>query len=374
MKKAVGYVLIGVAVFAGGLAALRVDKLLNRQQAEADLLFGPQAPISKVSLETVQVPADFRAAAKKLVPSVVSVDRLERFRNWFTDQVRVQQTGSGSGVVLSPDGTIITNNHVVEGADRVQVRLPDGRNVQAEVIGTDPRSDLAVLKVKATGLTAVDVGDSAKLEIGEWVLAVGSPLGFDDTVSVGVVSSLNRTLETGGPGILADAIQTDAAINPGNSGGALANAKGELIGINTAIASETGGSVGLGFAIPVNRVKRVASDILKFGHVRYGVIGVEFYRQPILQIANYRSQLKELAGAEPPNGGVVIRSVHDGTGASKAGMQDLDVLLEVDGTKISEYVDLAKSLLDKRAGDSVKVKYWSKGSVKNATIVLQEPA
>ncbi|MBI5706163.1 MAG: trypsin-like peptidase domain-containing protein [Armatimonadetes bacterium] len=375
MSKATTYFFIGLAVFGGAFAALRIDRYLAQRSVQPDALFQESAPISKVSLENVQTPADFRAAAKKLVASVVSVDRLERYRTFFSEETRIAQTGSGSGVIIAANGTIITNNHVVANADRVQVRLPDGRNMQATVVGTDPRSDLAVLKVDATGLSAVEMGESSKLEIGEWVLAVGSPLGFDDTVSVGVVSSLNRTLDTGGPGVLADAIQTDAAINPGNSGGALANAKGELIGINTAIASETGGSVGLGFAIPVNRVKRVASDILKFGRVRYGTLGVSFYRIPgLLERESAREQLKQATGSEPPKAGVVVQRVGAGSGAERAGMQGLDVVTEFDGQRIRDYTDLSRLLLDRRAGDTVKIKYWSKGESKSVSIVLQDQA
>lgn len=375
MNKATTYLLIAVAVFGGAFAALRIDRYLAQRSVQPETLFQTNAPVSRVSLENIQSPADFRAASKKLVASVVSVDRLERYRSFFSDEERIAQTGSGSGVIIASNGTIITNNHVVANADRVQVRLPDGRNVQATVVGTDPKSDLAVIKVDVPGLAAVDLGDSGKLEIGEWVIAVGSPLGFDDTVSVGVVSSLNRTLDTGGPGVLADAIQTDAAINPGNSGGALANAKGELVGINTAIASETGGSVGLGFAIPVNRVKRVASDILKFGRVRYGTLGVSFYRIPgLLERESAREQLKQATGSEPPKAGVVVQRVGAGSGADRAGLQGLDVVTELDGQRIGDYSDLSKLLLDRRAGDTVKIKYWSKGQAKSATIVLQDQA
>lgn len=375
MNKATTYLLIAVAVFGGAFAALRIDRYLAQRSVQPETLFQTNAPVSRVSLENMQSPADFRAASKKLVASVVSVDRLERYRSFFSDEERIAQTGSGSGVIIASNGTIITNNHVVANADRVQVRLPDGRNVQATVVGTDPKSDLAVIKVDVPGLAAVDLGDSGKLEIGEWVIAVGSPLGFDDTVSVGVVSSLNRTLDTGGPGVLADAIQTDAAINPGNSGGALANAKGELVGINTAIASETGGSVGLGFAIPVNRVKRVASDILKFGRVRYGTLGVSFYRIPgLLERESAREQLKQATGSEPPKAGVVVQRVGAGSGADRAGLQGLDVVTELDGQRIGDYSDLSKLLLDRRAGDTVKIKYWSKGQAKSATIVLQDQA
>ena len=184
----------------------------------------------------------------------------------------LRETGQGSGVILSKNGIIVTNNHVVEVpndpehaiVEQVKVRLQDKRVFTAKVVGRDRRADLAVLKIEATDLQPIEVGDSSKLEIGQWVVAVGNPLGFDNTVSVGVVSSLGRSLGLENSFLL-DGIQTDAAINPGNSGGALTDAAGQLVGINAAIASGNGGSVDIGFAIPVNTVRRVVDQILKFG-------------------------------------------------------------------------------------------------------------
>ncbi len=374
MKRAAVYLLIAAAVAGGVFVALRADKWLeSRQVSSIDSWWGRQ-PTAPVALELQGGAVDFRAAAKKVIPSVVSVDRLERYRGLFDDEVRIAQTGSGSGVIVSEKGYILTNNHVVAGADRVRVRLPDDRSVDANVIGTDPRSDLAVLKVEATGLVPAEMGSSSKLEIGEWVLAVGNPLGFNNTVSVGVVSNLNRTLDVGGPGLLVDAIQTDAAINRGNSGGALANAKGQVVGINSVIASDTGGNVGLGFAIPIDRAKRVVSDIIQHGRVRYGVIGAVFYRTPgLLSVEAARAQLREAAGAEPPRNGLIVRSVQSGGGASRAGIGPMDVVTEVNGVKLTEYADLMKVLMDKRAGDRVSLKVWSKGSTRSVEAVLYEP-
>ena len=215
------------------------------------------------SPEVAGAPFDFSAAAKKASPSVVSVDQYRDVpRGLFSDEVTTRKTGTGSGVIISDSGYIVTNNHVVSGAKQVRVRLDDGRAYDAKVLGTDSRSDLAVIKVDAKNLHAIEIGSSKDVQVGQWVLAVGNPLGFDDTVSVGVVSSLRRNLAVGDQGMV-DAIQTDAAINAGNSGGALCNSQGQLIGINAAIASTNGGSIGIGFAIPVDRVKTVVDDIVK---------------------------------------------------------------------------------------------------------------
>jgi S1-C subfamily serine protease len=329
---------------------------------------------AKSSKETVGQLVDFRSAVKKIVPSVVSVDRLERIQNYWSNEVAVAATGTGSGVIVSKEGYILTNNHVVENADSVQVRLGDKRTFKAKVVGTDPRSDIAVIKIDAPNLQPAELGTSSDLEVGEWVIAVGNPLGYENTVSAGVVSSLKRTLSAGeNQTILVDAIQTDAAINQGNSGGALCNSRGQVIGINSAIASNTGGSIGIGFAIPIDRARRVSDDIVKFGHVKYGVLGVETLSRPgLLKIASVREELAQRIGSQPPEDGVVIRQVIPGSPAAGAGIQPLDILTEIDGKKISEPADFAIAMVDKRPGDVVKVRYWSKGSVKNVTATLKE--
>jgi len=276
-------------------------------------------------------------------------------------------------VIISQKGYILTNNHVVENAAAVSVRMADGRSLEAQVIGTDPRSDLAVLKISAANLVPAEMGDSTRLEIGEWVIAIGTPLGYANTVSVGIVSSLNRTFTTGRQSALVDSIQTDAAINRGNSGGPLANAAGQVVGINTAIVSDTGGSVGLGFAIPIARAQRVVNDIVQYGHVRYGELGAYIVqRANFLNVEEVRTELKEAVGAEPPNHGLIIRDVRPSSPASTLGLQSLDVLLEVDGKQLDDPVDLTKALIDKRPGDKVQLKYWARGTVKSANIVLAE--
>jgi serine protease Do len=206
------------------------------------------------------------------------------FRRFFGDpsgngnddqQPQRRERGLGSGVIVSPEGYILTNNHVVENATDITVQLNDKRQMKAKLIGADPRSDLAVIQIQASGLTAMKLGDSSKLRVGDIVLAIGNPFGFDETVTMGIVSATGRhNAEITPQGGYADFIQTDAAINPGNSGGALVNGRGELIGINTAIYSGNGGNLGIGFAIPVNMVRGVMEQILKTGKVSRGYLGI----------------------------------------------------------------------------------------------------
>ncbi|MBV6457711.1 MAG: Periplasmic pH-dependent serine endoprotease DegQ [Fimbriimonadaceae bacterium] len=329
-------------------------------------------PVRQVALETLPQGFDFRAAAKKVMPSVVSVDTSREGMTWEGDSV-LQQMSEGSGVVISSSGFIVTNNHVIQGADVIQVHMSDGRSMRATLIGTDPRSDLAVLKVQAANLTPIEIGKSGTLEVGEWVLAVGNPLGYENTVSVGVVSSLDRTLPTNGQSLLVQAIQTDAAINQGNSGGALTNSKGQLVGINTAIASNSGGSVGIGFAIPIDRARRIVDDIIEHGRVRYGVMGIELFpRSGLLRNQRVRSELADLVQADPPQDGLLVRSSARGGPASSAGIGQYDILLKLDGKPVTEWIEFVRYMMDKRPGDKMKVEYWSRGKSKTTTVTLAD--
>jgi S1-C subfamily serine protease len=383
--KTSSILLIGVAVFAGVLGAQQVDHYLSRSRAEraGDLLpvSSANVPIVKTAFEGTApaAPFDFSIAAKKVSASVVSVDRYERVqRDFFDREGTIAETGQGSGVIVSSNGTIVTNNHVVTDertgnpVEQVKVRLNDDRTFNAKVLGTDPRSDLAVLKIDAPNLTPISLGNSANVEVGQWVLAVGNPLGFSNTVSAGVVSSLKRNLPVGGQGLV-DAIQTDAAINPGNSGGALCDAQGNLIGINSAIASGTGQSVGIGFAIPVDRVKTVVNDIVKLGYARYAGLGITFNPrlEGVLAYPQARHELTDLSGgANPPSSGVIVQSAEGS--ARAAGIGQYDVILAVNGQKVEGTFDLNKILIPKKPGDKVEVKFWSKGQTKTATVTLQE--
>lgn len=368
--------LFSVAIFVGAFGALMAYRALERR--EDSVFRWPVAP--SVGLLTAQgavenLGPDFRAAARKLERSVVSIDRLQRFTSFRFDEDRFAQTGSGSGVILTSQGHIVTNNHVIEGGDALIVRLSDGRSAPARVIGTDPQTDLAVLRIDLPNVQPAQLGDSSKVETGQWVIAVGNPLGYDNTVSAGVVSALNRQLGTPGRGMLVDAIQTDAAINRGNSGGALADAQGRVIGINTMIASPTGASIGIGFAIPSNRVRRVVDELVQFGRVRYGFLGADTFTQPgLLTDPNFRAWLGTEIGVEPPpmDSGIVVRGIRRGGGAANAGLRPGDILLEINGRKLNQTADLVSILLDKRVGDTINVRFWSRGETRTANVRLTE--
>jgi S1-C subfamily serine protease len=371
-------IFIGIAVFTGVFGALRANQYFADRNATVLPLLQPNSisgqPVVFEGSEAEPGRVDFRAAAKRVNPSVVSVDKFNRYqRGFFDDSIVEAETGTGSGVVVSADGVIVTNNHVVQDAERVRVRLSDGRSADAKVVGTDPISDLAVLRITAKNLQPIEIGDSRAVEIGQWVMAVGNPLGFDNTVSVGVVSSLKRSLPVNRDNGLVDAIQTDAAINPGNSGGALCDANGRLIGINSAIASSTGQSVGIGFAIPTAQVKRVVDDILKIGYVRYAGLGISYSKRfdGALAYPDFRRQVAEATGGDNvPESGILIRGVQDG--AEKAGLRVNDVLLAVDNQPIESTFDLNRALVPKKPGDKVKVKIWARGETKVVEVVLDQ--
>jgi S1-C subfamily serine protease len=386
--KSLGWV-VAAAAFVGVFAALQADHYLHPQPKDGYVAMGegPTLKLTPASYEAPIGPTDFRAAAKKVMPSVVSVDKYQQVsRGFFFDpeeqSTELQQTSTGSGVIVSPEGYIVTNNHVVAGAQMVKVRTLDSHVYDAKVLGTDPRSDLAVIKINGKDLKAIEMGDSDTLEVGQWVLAAGNPLGFDDTVSVGVVSSLKRRLPVEN-GELINAIQTDAAINPGNSGGALTDAGGRLVGINSAIASSTGQSVGIGFAIPVTRVREVFNDIIHLGYVRYPDLGTRFTRRfdGYLADSGVRDQLAQLTGAtEVPTYGVIVKadprsreqSVLPGSAADKVGIKQWDVILAINDQPTRDSMSVTRMLTTMKPGEKVRVKYWSRGQIKTVNMTLDQ--
>ena len=280
-----------------------------------------------------------RAAVQKAAPAVVSINTSTTTRNpqsgdpWFRfffgDRGEQQQSGLGSGVIMSPEGYILTNNHVVEGADAIEVVLPDARRTTAKVIGTDPESDLAVLKITLDKLPAITLGNSDALQVGDQVLAIGNPFGVGQTVTSGIVSALGRNQL--GINTFENFIQTDAAINPGNSGGALTDVYGNLMGINTAIYSRTGGSLGIGFAIPVSTAKQVMESIVKNGQMVRGWIGVE--------PGELTPELAQTFGV-PSERGVIITGVLGGGPAAQAGIRPGDVITAVGGQPVRTVSEL----------------------------------
>ena len=274
--------------------------------------------------------------------------------------------GLGSGVVIQSDGHIVTNNHVVEDAEQLSVVMKDGSEYDAEIVGTDPFSDLAVIKVEASDMTAVSFGNSTDLRTGQWVLAFGSPLSenLNNTVTAGIVSSVGRLQQTGGRGNtqggVQNFVQTDAAINPGNSGGPLVNLDGELVGINTAIISNTGGYQGIGFAIPSNTVERVATQIIEQGNVQRAFLGINY--GPASQTLIKNDDL--------PSGSAVISRVQDGTPAAEAGLKAGDIITAINGKKLNEYLQVSNLISSMQPGDEVDLTINRNGEQQELSVTL----
>lgn len=275
------------------------------------------------------------------------------------------QTGLGSGVILSEDGYIVTNNHVIDGAEKLEVLLNDNSTYEATVIGTDEATDLALIKIDAKGLSAITFGDSEAVKIGEWVLAVGNPFGFNSTVTAGIVSakarSLNQNSRNGRIGI-ESFIQTDAALNPGNSGGALVNLKGELIGINSAIYSNTGSYSGFSFAIPTSIVKKVMVDLMQYGTVQRAVLGCA-----VTELDAKLAKEKDITAVKS---GLLVREVNDRSTAMELGLQENDVITAINGVEVANFAQLVEQLNKYRPGDQISVTYYRKNKkeVKTGTL------
>ncbi len=283
------------------------------------------------------------------------------FRRFGPPQQRDYETRSlGSGFIVSADGYILTNAHVVDMADEVTVKLSDKREFKAKVIGADRRTDVAVIKIEATGLQAVKIGDPEKLRVGEWVLAIGSPFGFESTVTAGIVSAKGRSLPQEN---YVPFIQTDAAVNPGNSGGPLFNIKGEVVGINSQIYSRTGGFMGLSFAIPIDVAMDVSNQLRTVGRVSRGRIGVV--------IQEVTKELAESFGL-PRASGALVNSVEKGGPAEKAGIEASDVILKFDGKTVASSVDLPRIVAQSRPGSKVSAQIWRKGASRDVAITVGE--
>ena len=310
------------------------------------LIEAPPAPKAE------SAPGSLSGAARKAAPAVVSINTSKAavrhprsndpwFQFFFGDQGDQQaQAGLGSGVIISPDGYILTNNHVVEGADEIEVTLTDSRRARARVIGTDPETDLAILKIELDKLPVIVLGNSDQLAVGDQVLAIGNPFGVGQTVTSGIVSALGRSQL--GINTFENFIQTDAANNPGKSGGALVDVNGNLLGINTAIYSRSGGSMGIGFAIPVSTAKMVLDSIVKDGQVTRGWIGVE--------PSELSPELAETFGVKATEGVIVTGVLQDGPGAL-GGMRPGDVILRVAGTNINSVPNLLSTVAALKPGE-----------------------
>jgi len=285
------------------------------------------------------------------------------FRHFFNqpDRPRQRKTQSlGSGVIIDAErGLVVTNNHVIANADEITVKLRDGRNMQAELVGSDPDTDVAVVKIPAERLTAVALADSDRLRVGDYVVAIGNPFGLGQTVTSGIISALARS----GLGITGyeDLIQTDASINPGNSGGALVNLRGELVGINTAIYSQSGGNIGIGFAIPTNMVRQITDQLVEYGEVRRGFLGA--------QLQDLDPDLASAFGIETGKGAVLV-NILEGSPAAQAGLKPGDVVTAVNDKEVSSATDLRNQVGLKRIGDTVKLRIIREGKQKTVAVTV----
>ncbi len=391
MKK---FIWIGIIGFLLGIIVSGyVFIYLPERQAAQPSVFDAETPPLSASLNAapahlipeLREDLDFVGIAEKVGPAVVKIvaERLERVRTFGFDEgmpfddfwerffgrprqreQEVPAQAQGTGFFLSEDGYILTNNHIVENAVDVKITVLQGQDYKAKIIGTDPRSDLALLKVEANGLPFIQFGDSEKLKVGEWVLAVGNPYGLEHTVTSGIVSAKGRQLGLGGNvPEYQDFIQTDAAINRGNSGGPLVNMSGEVVGITSNIFSPSGGNIGLGFAIPSNLAKKVITQLKEKGRVVRGWIGVTI--TPISEDEKDAFKLKDKKGA-------LVNSVEDGAPADKAGIKQYDVIVKINGEKVESPNDLKFKVADVEPGKKVNITVIRDGEEQTFTVTVEE--
>lgn len=389
MSKKQFYVGLLLASIFGGLVALASFKAFEKERPHYESTSQSQNfQFSKFLSDSSFIVPDglnFVYAAELVTPAVVHIKSTyegnaqgNAYRNPFEDMFRDffgdpgqnphgqgeprEQRSAGSGVIVAADGYIVTNNHVIADASKIEVTLNDNRTFKAKLIGTDPNTDIAVLKVDADGLPVVKFGDSDKVRVGEWVLAVGNPFDLTSTVTAGIVSAKGRNINILREQYGIEAfIQTDAAVNPGNSGGALVNLKGELIGINTAIATPTGSYTGYSFAVPVSLVHKVVDDLVEFGIVQRAILGISIANTNDPRIGE---ELDELQG-------VYVMGVNDGSAAQEAGIEKGDVITEIDNQQVTNVAELQDMVGRNRPGDKIKVTYTRDGKYKTVSATLK---
>lgn len=393
----------GVAVLSSAVTALAINAIHDGSMSENSIVnYVSEAKDAKGALYTVAhnvtPPTDFTRAAESTVNGVVSIKSYATPRSsgnygndgYYFDPFEFffgtpngnssprrqapqqqnnnneQQRGLGSGVILSPDGYIVTNNHVIEGADRLEVTLNDNSIYNAKVIGTDPSTDVALLKIEAENLPVIPIGDSDALKVGEWVLAVGNPFGFTSTVTTGIVSAKARSVAAAANSRsmgIESYIQTDAAVNPGNSGGALVNINGELVGINTAIYSQTGNYVGYSFAIPSAIVTKIVTDIKQYGTVQRAILGVSFME--------LTPQVAKEKGITVVNDGIYVAEVMDRSAAMEGGIKEGDVIVSINDAATHNTAQLQGEISKYRPGDKIKLKYIRDNKAQTTTVTLR---
>ena len=353
--------LLFVAILGGLVSVFSYRMFEGKSGYSSDGFFNARK--ASYDIKNITAPTfDFADVSEAVTPTVVHIktvsnqkstmnnqpaDPFDLFGQGFNMPPQGPQMASGSGVIISRDGYIVTNNHVVADADNIEVVLYDKRSFKAEIVGRDPNTDIALIKINADDLSAIKIGNSDKVRIGEWVLAVGNPFNLTSTVTAGIVSAKARNIQLLGGGTSIESfIQTDAVVNPGNSGGALVNTKGELIGINSAIASHSGQYEGYSFAVPVSIMQKVVDDIMKFGEVQRGFIGV--------QIQDVNAEIAKEKGMDRPHG-VLVQDVTDGGAAESAGIKKGDVITKVDVREINSSSELQEAVGRHHPGDAIKV-------------------
>ena len=394
-----------IVLLSSGVAGLTTYKLLQSNESAKETSFNemfkqnPNVKLAAFDAVNAQ-PVDLTQAAENSLHAVVHIKSTQQakeqtvtvrdpfaeifgdiFGNGGRQQRRVQtqpRVGFGSGVIISKDGYIVTNNHVIDGADEIIVKLNDNREFKGRMIGTDPNSDLALVKIEGDDFPTIPVGDSDALKVGEWVLAVGNPFNLTSTVTAGIVSAKARTLGVYGIGGVESFIQTDAAINQGNSGGALVNAKGELVGINAVLSSPTGAYAGYGFAIPTSVMTKVVSDLKQYGTVQRALLGIKgtslagdgdmMSDQPIDKSGATLSDKRKEFGVVD---GVWVREIVDGGSAAGSDIKVDDVIIGIDGKKVQNFADLQEAIAQHRPGDKVTVKVMRDKKEKNINITLK---
>lgn len=375
MKKYSSYLLTAMCVIA---LAFSAGSFIKVNAA------GDQAPIAGQ-------PVDLTYASEKALPAVVHIKYVQNGKtvevqqsNPFSDffgfpfgdffgeggsQKRQMQTppkrATGSGVIISSDGYIVTNNHVVEGADELTVTLTDNREFSARIIGTDKMTDLALIKIEGKNLPTLAIGNSDNLKVGEWVIAIGNPFGLNNTVTAGIVSAKARSLYANG---VESFIQTDAAINQGNSGGALVNAQGELVGINAMLYSQTGSYAGYGFAIPTSIMSKVVEDLKKYGNVQRAMLGIQ--GQDVLNYINAEKDKGKDVDLGTNSGVYVAKVEEDGAGAA-AGLKEGDVITHIDGKKVTKMAELQEIINSKHPGDKMSITFLHRKNKVNKTVTLK---
>ena len=392
---------LGLGVVGGCLAFVAIDAIRGESAAPVSQLeiASPAAvrPVSLASNTALPVggagSVDLREAAKKTVPAVVHVKTVQMGREYIGNPLleffygyapRTRETpqkmGIGSGVIVSEDGYIITNNHVIDKSDKITVTLDNKTEYEAKVIGTDPSTDIALLKVEANGLPYLEYANSDDVELGEWVLAVGNPYNLTSTVTAGIISAKARELGINRSQMsLESFLQTDAAVNPGNSGGALVNTKGELVGINTAIYSETGNFAGYSFAVPISIAGKVANDLKQYGTVQRAILGVQIMSVgDIADMLGYpnlpakqKEELSALKSKIKVSEGACVADFADRSTAKEAGIEKGDVIVAVNGAKVKSANALQEQISKYRPGDKVQVTVDRNGSTKTFNVELR---